>query len=241
MERMATFHDYYRPRPSAAQNLPLYFLRRLFPRKLGPGEQYNHDPVTKDARICGTTASLCGIEKGLEERDDVQIDLGVRRDLMMHAAMMCMAGFPMLSSGDEIGQLNGWGYHDDPDLREDSRNLHRTPFNWDNAALRTESGTVQRRLWDGLRQLERIRASEATFGLGTWATTWDTANDHVLGIVRRAEKEILVCLFNFSNSEQEVWMDAVEGTFIDLIAGEITSPAHCILLPYQYSLYRMKY
>lgn len=37
----------------------------------------------------------------------------------------------MLSSGDEIGQVNGYGYHDDPVLREDSRNLHRTPFDWD--------------------------------------------------------------------------------------------------------------
>ncbi len=60
--------------------------------------------------------------------DEGQVSLGLRRDLMMHAAMMCMAGFPMLSSGDEIGQLNGCGYHDAPDLCEDSCNLHRARF-----------------------------------------------------------------------------------------------------------------
>lgn len=30
------------------------------------GELYNDDPVTGDARLCGTTASLCGIETGCE-------------------------------------------------------------------------------------------------------------------------------------------------------------------------------
>ena len=72
--------------------------------------------------------------------------MGIQRDLMMHAAMMCMAGFPMLSSGDEIGQLNGYAYHNDPVLREDSRNLHRTPFSWENAALRTQEGSVQQQI-----------------------------------------------------------------------------------------------
>lgn len=32
------------------------------------GELYNDDPVTQDARFCGTTASMCGIEKaGFEQ------------------------------------------------------------------------------------------------------------------------------------------------------------------------------
>ena len=31
------------------------------------GELYNDDPVTQDARFCGTTASMCGIEAALEQ------------------------------------------------------------------------------------------------------------------------------------------------------------------------------
>lgn len=77
----------------------------------------------------------------------------------------------MLSSGDEIGQVNGYGYHDDPVLREDSRNLHRTPFDWDNTALRDQAGTVQQRIWDGLHQLETLRALEPCFGLEAVVTT----------------------------------------------------------------------
>lgn len=214
------------------------FFEGSFPGSYARGERYNYNPATQDARTCGTTASLCGIEKGLCEGDESQVALGIQRDLMMHAAMMTMAGFPMLSSGDEIGQLNGYDYHDDPDRREDSRNLHRTRFNWDNAARRKEPGTVQQRIWDGLRRLENIRCGEPCFGPEAWVTTWDTANRQVLALVRRTEGETLVGLFNFSGDIQTIHMDALEGNFTDLITGETGPCTHRQLGPYQYCLCR---
>ena len=215
------------------------FFEGSFPGSYARGERYNYDPATQDARTCGTTASLCGIEKGLSEGDEEQVSLGIQRDLMMHAAMMCMAGFPMLSSGDEIGQLNGYGYHDDPDLAEDSRNLHRTPFSWENAALRETSGTVQQRIWDGLRKLEQLRAQESCFAPDARVSTWDTHNDHVLALVRYGRDETLVGLFNFSGEHQEVWLDGMEGAFTDLITGEEVLCSHRVLAPYQYALCRI--
>lgn len=212
------------------------FFEGSFPGSYARGELYNYDPKTQDARTCGTTASLCGIEKGCEEKDEAQISLGIQRDLMMHAAMMCMDGFPMLSSGDEIGQLNGYGYHKDPALREDSRNLHRTPFNWENAALRTQEGSIQKRIWDGLRQLERLRAAEPCFGPQASVSTWDTHNRHVLALVRRTGEQVLVCLFNFSGETQSVFMDAMDGMFTDLITGTNAPCSSRQLLPYQYCL-----
>lgn len=224
--------------PVAHKKYLYEFFEGSFPGSYARGERYNYNPATQDARTCGTTASLCGIEKGLCEGDESQVALGIQRDLMMHAAMMTMAGFPMLSSGDEIGQLNGYDYHDDPDRREDSRNLHRTRFNWDNAARRKEPGTVQQRIWDGLRQLENIRCGEPCFGPEAWVTTWDTANRQVLALVRRTEGETLVGLFNFSGDIQTIHMDALEGDFTDLITGETGPCAHRQLGPYQYCLCR---
>ena len=222
--------------PLAHKKYLYEFFEGSFPGSFARGERYNYNPATQDARTCGTTASLCGIEKGLYEGDEGQVALGVRRDLMMHAAVMCMAGFPMLSSGDEIGQLNGYGYHDDPILREDSRNLHRTPFSWDNAARRTMPGPVQQRLWDGLRQLEKLRAGQPCFGPGAWVTTWDTHNNSVLAIVRRTGDETMACLFNFSGLAQTVWLDGLEGEFSDLISGERACCPSGTLGPYQYQL-----
>ena len=140
----------------------------------------------------------------------------------------------MLSSGDEIGQLNGYGYHDDPDRREDSRNLHRTAFNWENAARRTEAGAVEQRLWDGLGQLERLRGTEPCFGPSASITTWDTHNRHVLALLRRTETETLVCLFNFSCEGQQAVLDLIDGDFTDLISGEQTAGGSWRLAPYQY-------
>ena len=222
--------------PVAHKKFLYEFYEGSFPGSYARGERYNYDPKTQDARTCGTTASLCGIEKGLYEGDGAQVELGIRRDLMMHAVIMCMGGFPMLSSGDEIGQLNGYGYHDDPVLREDSRNLHRTAFNWDNAALRATAGTVQRRVWDGLRQLERLRAAQPCFNPGAWVTTWDTHSQPVLALIRQTEGERLVCLFNFAGTPESYALDAMEGPYTDLLTGEQVSCSAGVLEPYQYRL-----
>ena len=100
-----------------------------------------------NARSCGTTASLCGVEQALEKNDKTALDYAVKRDLLLHTAMAFLQGFPMLNCGDEIAQRNGWDYKNDPDRVEDSRNLHRSRFNWEDAKQRTQKGTLQNALW----------------------------------------------------------------------------------------------
>ena len=95
-----------------------HFFEGTYPYSFARGELYNYDPATKDARSCGTTASLCGIEKGGFEGDLEQVKQGIQRVLMMHAACMSMEGFVMLSSGDEIGQVNDYDYKKNPDIAE---------------------------------------------------------------------------------------------------------------------------
>ena len=154
---------------------------------------------------------------------------------MMHAAIMAMRGFPMLSSGDEIGQLNGYEYHSDPVLRADSRNLHRTAFDWEKAERRTQPGTVQQQLWDGLRTLESLRARELCFGADATVSTGDPHNDHVLALIRRSGDETLVCLFNFSGQEQTVSLTGMDASFTDLITGREGQFPFLNLRPYQYA------
>lgn len=211
-----------------------------FPGSWAKGELYNYDPVSKDARTCGTTASLCGIEKGLEDQDENEVTLGIQRDLLMHATIMAMKGFPMLSSGDEIAQLNGYDYHDDPDRREDSRNVHRSKFNWENAELRKQPNTLQERVWDGLAKIEDIRRTEYCFSPESSVSTWDTHTNAVLAIVRRCGPETMACLFNYSGKDQTVTMDAMEGTFTDLISGNSVTPSHLTMAPWQYMFCRKK-
>ena len=170
---------------------------------------YNYDPITGAARTCGTAASLCGVEAALEQKDAAAMDLAIKRILLLHSAASFCKGFLMLNSGDEIGQLNGWDYHDDPDRADDSRNLHRTAFNWHKAALRRRPGTLQNRIWQGLTELRKLRA-HACFAPDAAVTTWGGDNLAVLAMVRRCGGQRLVGLFNFSEQPQTVRLDSPE-------------------------------
>ena len=187
-----------------------HFYEGSVPGSWSMGELYNYDAASGDARSCGTTASLCGIEKALYTHDKPSLERGIDRDLLMHKAMAFLRGFPMLNCGDEIAQLNGWGYKDDPDRVEDSRNLHRSKFNWRAAAKRNEPGTLQNRLWEGMAELRQMR-DDPCFAPDAWVTTWDTHNQSVLAIVRKAGDAVLLGLFNFSQADQTAYLDSIEG------------------------------
>lgn len=74
------------------------------------GELYNDDPASGDARQCGTTASLCGIEKAGFEHNSAAMERAVRFDLTLHAMMFMQTGLPLLYSGDELAQVNEYSY-----------------------------------------------------------------------------------------------------------------------------------
>lgn len=211
-----------------------HFFEGVFPGSFARGELYNYDPVTRDARSCGTTASLCGIEKGGFEGDRTQVAWGIKRVLLMHAACMSLEGFMMLSSGDEIGQVNDYSYKKNPDIAADSRYLHRSPFNWENAQKRTQEGTVQHAVWEGLKKLERLRRENPCFGRDAEVTTWDTCRMPVFAIRRTTEDAELVCLANFSEEEQIACLPTLHAPYEDIFTKEKVCLQYVKLAPYQY-------
>ena len=148
----------------------------------------------------------------LEKDDKTALDYAVKRDLLLHTAMAFLQGFPMLNCGDEIAQLNGWDYKNDPDRVEDSRNLHRSRFNWEDAKQRTRKGTLQNQLWQGMEQLRQMRA-DPCFAPDAWVTTWDSHNPGVLALVRKRGEETLVGLFNFTEYPAGASLDALGGEY----------------------------
>ena len=194
------------------------------------GELYNDDPVTQDARFCGTTASMCGVETALESKDGEALKQALRLDLMLHAFMLQQAGIPVIYSGDEIGQLNDYSYKNEPEKAVDSRYVHRSPFRWDLAENVNKPDTVQGRIFEGLRQLETIRREHEAFTAKAHAKTigWDDAS--VLGIMRTGMTERITGIYNFSRSEKTVsWI----GGGKDLLTGEDgAADGHVALKPY---------
>ena len=189
------------------------------------GELYNADPVTGDARFCGTTASMCGIEKAGFEQDDAAMEIAVRKDLMLHAYMFMQSGIPVLYSGDEIGQVNDYTYKEDPNKAADSRYIHRGPMNWELTKNRTDPGRMEGKMFQGLAKLEQIRKTEKVFV--TQADTWtiETWDDSLLCIGRYFEGEKLIGLFNFSGDDRTAWIKEADGDYRDLISGNKMQPA----------------
>ena len=181
------------------------------------GELYNNDPLLGDARLCGTTASLCGIEAAEYEGDQSKLEWAIRRDIMLHAFLLTQSGIPVLYSGDEIGQKNDYSYHDDPLKADDSRYIHRGAFPWDEAALRSDPLSRQGRIFQTIRRLLNLRAEHHVFDFD--ADTWvvDTGNDNVLGIGRYYRGEKLIALFNFGDAHAAAWL---EEPYTDLLTGE---------------------
>lgn len=183
------------------------------------GELYNDDPVTQDARFCGTTASMCGVESAEFEGSKEKLDEAVRLDVMLHAYMLAQSGIPMLYSGDEIGQVNDYSYKENPDKAEDSRYIHRGRFRWELAEKRQDAASMQGRIFAALDKLETIRREEKVFAASSDVQVYYVHNDSVLCILREQEGERFFGIFNFSDSEQTAWMQE-DGEYIDLLSGE---------------------
>jgi amylosucrase len=198
--------------------LNLYF-RGMFEGSESRGELYNDDPLTGDARFCGTTASMCGLESAIYELDEEKLARAIRFDLMLHAFMFTQSGIPMLYSGDEIGQLNDYTYKEDPDKKDDSRYLHRGAFKWELASLVTKKDTVQQQMFDGLSRLEEIRRTRRVFDSGTPTYTYDVKEDSILGILRENDEERFIALYNFARQDRMARIDE-PGTFVNLLTGE---------------------
>ena len=182
------------------------------------GELYNNDPRLGDARLCGTTASLCGLESARYEGDEAKIAWALRADLMLHAYMFTLSGIPVLYSGDEIGQENDYGYHEDPLKAADSRFLHRGKLDWEAAGRRHDPESVEGRIFSALRRLEQLRAEHRVFDGAADVWIVNTRDDGVLGIGRYCRGEKLIGLFNFSEWEKTVSLTEL-GDYHDLLDG----------------------
>lgn len=197
------------------------FYSGAFPGSYARGELYNYDPVSLDARSTGTQASLEGFESAANDEERAK---AMKRYVLMNATMYALGGFPMFSSGDEIGQLNDYSYKNDPLLRDDSRNLHRSAFNWKNAALRKRKGTKEYEIWHFLARLKALKASLPCFNGNASISTWDPHNDRVFALKREFGGDDMLICSNFSDREEHVSFAYYTKSYRDAFTGKVYQP-----------------
>ncbi len=206
------------------------FYTNQFEGSFARGEPFQYNPKTGDCRVCGTTAALTGVEA-----DDVG---GIDRFILLYGIAFSAGGIPLLSLGDEVGQLNDHSYREMPSRAKDQRWVGR-PMRPD--ALydqRHDTTTTAGKIFTRMKQL--IEARRAAPGLaGNAIKSVATENPHVLGYVRSGGGQDVYVLANFSDMPQKLSADQfleMAPRMTDLITGEpfhvrtgVTLTAHQIL------------
>ena len=199
----------------------------VWPGSVSRGALYNDDPTLGDARLCGTTASLCGIQQALASGDREALERGLRLDEALHALMFTLSGIPVLYSGDEVARLNDDAWREDPMKASDSRYLHRGKMLWEEAAHCDDPATPQGRLFGAIRRLEAVRGVHPAFDADADVRLLPAGDDGVLGILRQKDGERLTALFNFAEEEKPL----PDGAYTDLIEGAPVESADRMVLP----------
>lgn len=127
------------------------------------GLPFGQNLRTGDSRISGSLASLVGLEYALETSDDMATRDAISIIILLHAMIMSFGGIPLLYYGDEIGTVNDDAYLKDPHKSEDSRWMHRPIIDWERAARRNQSGTVEYRIFNALKRMIAVRSEISVF------------------------------------------------------------------------------
>ncbi len=171
-----------------------------FSGSFASGLPFNFNPVTRDMRISGTTASLAGLEQALETNNEHAVELAVHRILMLYGLIFAAGGIPLIYIGDEIATLNDYSFRSDPARSIDSRWVHRPAFDWKRAENRTDSITVEGRIFQGMQHM--IHARKANAGFADKQTFFFTThNPHVLAFIRNHK---IMVVANFAETPQSV-------------------------------------
>jgi len=163
------------------------------------GALFSSNPKTGDARISGSLASLCGLEKAIWNNDQQAIDQSIQKIIMMQAHSFFLGGVPVIFYGDEAGYTNDYSYQLDPGKNYDNRWMQRPVIDWNKNKKVNESGTIEERVFSATKKLITIRKKlsvVADMKNLTWLTPH---NIHVAGYLRAYEDKKLYCVFNFSD------------------------------------------
>jgi amylosucrase len=211
-----------------------------FPGSFACGVSFQENPATGDARIAGTLASLAGLEQAIQSDVEQQIDLAVRRILMLHSIILSIGGIPLIYLGDEFGVLNDYSFASDPHKVNDSRWIHRPQADWSwRKRIENDPSSPYGCIFTRLLQLIRLRKQQPAIS-GNNTEFVDTGNGHLFGYVRHGGSQRLFVVTNFSDHPQEMNGNQLRVyglgySFTDLVTGQtLTAERPLRLEPYQF-------
>lgn len=163
------------------------------------GALFSVNDKTGDARISGSLASLCGLEKALNEKDEKAIEQSIQKILLMQAHSFFLGGVPMLFYGDECGYTNDYSYLQDEGKSYDNRWMHRPLIDWKKNKKIDKEGTAEHRIFAGTQKLIAIRKQLSVIADKSNISWVTPHNIHVATYLREQNGSRFWGVFNFKN------------------------------------------
>lgn len=209
------------------------------------GALFGVNPKTNDARISGSLASLCGLERALDANDDAAIELAIKKIILMQAHSFFIGGLPMLFYGDELGSLNDYSYLNDEGKSYDNRWMHRPLIDWDKVKY-ADTNTIEGKVFEATQNLINLRKRLPVIADRSNLEWMSPHNIHIAGYVRHVSDTRVYCIFNFS--DKEAWLTwyalGEKGLLAVWVKNHVTNTLHrvgsdaehLVLPPYGYML-----
>ncbi len=176
------------------------------------GVTFMPNDATGDARICGSLASLVGLESAIESNDQKLIATAISRILLMHGIILSFGGIPLIYNGDALGVLNDYSFYADPSKSSDTRWVHRPKINWEKAELRKKQGTVEYSIFTAMRKMISIRKEISAFADFNNREILHLENEFLLAFVRfnhLRPSEMVLVVANFNDQPQFFDLDSL--------------------------------
>lgn len=197
------------------------FLNRFytgeFPGSFSKGLSFQYNPHNGDRRICGSAASLAGVEvalspqgapkgtKSTDPHENPALETALSRLILLYSLVYSVGGLPLLYLGDELAVLNDYSYQNNPAHAADSRWVHRPRWNQGLAAQRHKPKSPAGKVFLALVKLGTLRASHGIFSIQN-ITVLDSPHPSVLVFQKQEGPQTLIFIGNFA--DRSITLDA---------------------------------
>jgi amylosucrase len=230
--------------PAAHRRFLIDYYTGAYDDSLARGRPFGRNDKTGDARISGSLASLVGLETALEQGDEVHVQRSIDQILLLHSLLMSFGGIPLIYYGDELGTLNNEDFINDAEKAQDSRWIHRPVYDWNLAEQRHQRGSVEQRIFDGLKQMIAVRKSIGAMADYNNRELIDVGNDHLFVFTRTNPAVVLDSVLVVANFNEQPELlnlqdlrnrgrfelgelrDAVSGAAPDRVKDHVVIPAY---------------
>lgn len=187
-----------------------HFLNRFysgnFEGGFASGLSFQFNPSDGDMRICGTSASLAGLEKAIALQDEGCINDSIQRLVLIYGVCMSLGGIPLLYLGDEIGSLNDYSFNKIKGKKHDNRWVHRFSHNWALTEAAIEGKGIGAKVYNQLVHLINCRKKIKAFTVGNIQLV-ETSSPSLLAYIRYVENEKVLVMANFSEHKANATID----------------------------------